>query len=336
MRVLVTGGAGYIGSITAERLLSEGHSVTILDSLATGHAASVPAEATFVRGSVGDGELLARTLREDGIEAVVHCAARALVGESVADPALYYHENVVGGVKLLDQLRQAGVDRVVFSSSAAVYGEPETTPIVETQSTRPVNPYGETKLAFEGALRWYGDAYGLRAVALRYFNVAGATQERGEDHQPETHLIPNVLASAAGGKPVTIFGTDYPTSDGTCVRDYIHVSDLADAHLAALEFTADGPPGLEVVNLGSGSGFTVMEVLRAVEQVVGTEVPHELGPRRPGDPPVLVASNDRARELLGWTPRRGSLEEMIGSAWAWRQKHPTGYGAPEDEPTESA
>jgi UDP-glucose 4-epimerase len=242
----------------------------------------------------------------------------------------------IGGVAFLDQLREAGVDRIVFSSSAAVYGQPESSPITESQPTRPINPYGETKLAFEGALRWYSDAYGLRAVALRYFNVGGATEERGEDHEPETHLIPNVLASAAGGRPVTIFGTDYPTSDGTCVRDYIHVLDLADAHLAALEHTADAPAGLQAINLGSGSGFTVLEVLRAVETVVGAEVPHELGPRRPGDPPVLVASNDRAREILGWTPRRGSLEEMIGSAWAWRQRHPDGYGDRRDEPVESA
>lgn len=330
MRVLVTGGAGYIGSITCERLLEQGHEVTVLDSIATGHPSAVQAAARLIQGSVGDAELLARSLRERRIEAVVHCAARALVGESVADPALYYHENVTGGVTFLDQLREAGVDRVVFSSSAAVYGQPQTSPIVESQPTQPINPYGETKLAFEGALRWYGMAYGLRAVALRYFNVAGATAERGEDHQPETHLIPNILASAGGGAPVTIFGTDYPTPDGTCVRDYIHVSDLADAHLAALEFTATARPGLEQINLGSGSGFSVLEVLRAVEAVVGVDVPHTFGPRREGDPPVLVASNERARELLGWTPRRGSLDEMIGSAWAWRQKHPAGYGDRKD------
>ena len=325
MRVLVTGGAGYIGSITAERLLEAGHSVTVLDSLATGHRSAVPSGARLIEASVGDPGVLERVAAEDGVEAVLHCAARALVGESVADPALYYHENVLGGVALLDALERVGINRIVFSSSAAVYGEPKSTPIVESQPTQPINPYGETKLAFEGALRWYGGAYGLRAVALRYFNVAGATEERGEDHSPETHLIPNVLASAAGGAPITIFGTDYPTPDGTCIRDYIHVADLADAHIAALELTATAQPGLEAVNLGSGSGFSVREVLAAAESVVGAPVPHVVGPRRAGDPPVLVASNERASELLGWSPRRGSLAEMIGSAWSWRQRHPQGY-----------
>ncbi|HSH21716.1 MAG TPA: UDP-glucose 4-epimerase GalE, partial [Candidatus Caenarcaniphilales bacterium] len=322
-RVLVTGGGGYVGSITAERLLAEGHPVTILDSLVTGHSPAVPPDATVVEGTVDDREAVLRAVAENGIEGVVHCAARSLVGESVNDPALYYRENVVGGIAFLDTLREAGVRRIVFSSSAAVYGEPESIPILESQPARPVNPYGETKLAFEGALRWYSRTYGIRAVSLRYFNVAGATEERGEDHQPETHLIPNVLAAAAGGAPVTIFGTDYPTPDGTCIRDYIHVADLADAHMAALRLESE--PGLEIINLGSGSGFSVLEVLRAAEGVVESPVPHVLGPRRAGDPPVLVASNDLARERLGWTPRRGSLEEMIGSAWAWRQRHPRGY-----------
>ena len=256
---------------------------------------------------------------------MLHCAARALVGESVADPALYYSENVVGGVALLDAMRRAGVSRIVFSSTAATYGEPESIPIVESQPQRPINPYGETKLAFERALHWYGQAYGIRAVALRYFNVAGATERRGEDHDPETHLIPNVLRAIETGAPVTLFGDDYPTPDGTCVRDYIHVADLADAHATALEFTASMAPGLEAANLGSGSGFSVAEVVAAAERVTGRAVPRQVGPRRPGDPPVLVASNDRARELLGWTPRRGSLEEMIGSAWEWRQAHADGY-----------
>jgi UDP-glucose 4-epimerase len=325
MRILVTGGAGYVGSVSVEALLAQGHSVTILDSLARGYRAAVPARAKLVQGNVAEQALVERTLREDGIEAVLHCASRALVGESGADPALYYRENVVGGIALLDAMRQAGVQRIVFSSSAAVYGAPQSTPIEEHQPTVPVNPYGETKLAFEGALAWYGRAYGMRGVALRYFNVAGATESYGEDHDPETHLIPNLLASLAGGPPLTIFGRDYPTPDGTCVRDYIHVEDLADAHIAALVRTASSAPGLEVCNLGSGAGFSVLQVLRAAESVVGRPVPHEIGSRREGDPPVLVASNDRARGLLGWRPRRGSLEEMIGSAWRWRERHPRGY-----------
>jgi UDP-glucose 4-epimerase len=326
MRVLVTGGAGYVGSISAERLLAAGHSVTVLDSLVKGHRAAVPEQARLVEGSTGEQALVERTLREDGIEAVLHCASRALVGESVAEPALYYQENVCGGLALLEAMRSAGVERIVFSSSASVYGAPETLPIPETQTLRPVNPYGETKRIFEGALEWYSRAYGLQAIALRYFNVAGASERRGEDHHPETHLIPNLLASLAGGPPLTVFGTDYDTPDGTCIRDYIHVEDLADAHIAALELTATSPPGLEACNLGSGSGFSVFEVLRAAEQVVAERVPHELGERREGDPPVLVASSERAAALLGWHPRRGSLEEMIGSAWRWHQRHPTGYG----------
>jgi UDP-glucose 4-epimerase len=325
MRILVTGGAGYVGSISVEHLLAAGHSVTVLDSLATGHRASVPQGAALVEGSLADGPTLERALREDGIEAVLHCAARALVGESVADPALYYRENVVGGLTVLDAMRSAGVSRLVFSSSAAVYGAPESTPITEDQSPRPINPYGETKLAFERALAWYGQAYGLRSVALRYFNVAGATELRGEDHDPETHLIPNILRAIVGGPRLMVFGDDYPTPDGTCIRDYIHVSDLADAHASALALTATLAPGLEACNLGSGSGFSVAEVIAAAERVTGSEAPRDIDARRPGDPPALVASNSRARQLLGWTPRRGTLEEMIGSAWQWRQGQPDGY-----------
>ncbi|HET7727847.1 MAG TPA: NAD-dependent epimerase/dehydratase family protein, partial [Candidatus Limnocylindrales bacterium] len=230
--------------------------------------------------------------------------------------------------------RDAGVTRVVFSSTAAVYGMPDATPIPEDAPLRPINPYGETKRTFEGALRWYGEAYGMRSVVLRYFNVAGATERLGEVHDPETHLIPNLLAAASGGRPLTVFGEDYPTPDGTAIRDYIHVADLADAHLEALAATAPDDPRIDrhgttrgqlVCNLGSGSGFSVREVLAAAKRVVGRPVPHTVGPRRPGDPPVLLATNERAREVLGWTPRRSTLEEMIGSAWAWRQAHPAGY-----------
>ena len=326
MRILVTGGAGYVGSISVEHLLEAGHSVTVLDSIATGHRAAVPEGATLVEGSLLDAGLLERTLREDGIEAVLHCAARAQVAESVADPALYYRENVVGGIGLLDAMRASGVSRIVFSSTAAVYGTPERTPIEEDDAKRPINPYGDSKLAFERALDWYGRAYGLRAVALRYFNVAGATERFGEDHTPETHLIPIMLGAIESGRPLTVFGDDYPTPDGTCIRDYIHVSDLADAHAKALERTAGAEPGLEAFNLGSGSGFSVAEVIAVAERVTGRQVPRTIGPRRPGDPPVLVASNRRAAEVLGWQPRRGTLEEMIGSAWHWRQRHGQGYG----------
>lgn len=317
MRVLVTGGAGYVGSVSVERLLGAGHEVTVLDTLVTGHRSGVVEGATFVDGSVGDAELLGRTLRDRGIEAVLHCAARSLVGQSMTDPALYYHENVVGGIAMLDTLRETGVDRIVFSSTAAVYGEPERVPIQELDATRPVNPYGASKAAFEGAMRWYG-VYGLRSIALRYFNVAGATERNGEDHEPETHLIPNLLRAAAAGTPVTLFGEDYPTPDGTPIRDYIHVADLADAHLRALEWTASAIPGAhEVCNLGSSVGFSVRQVLAAAEVVVGRPIPHVFGPRRAGDPPVLVAATGHARELLGWEPRQGTLAAMIGSAWAW-------------------
>jgi UDP-glucose 4-epimerase len=325
MRIMVTGGAGYVGCVSVERLVADGHEVTVLDTLVTGHAASVVAGAELLRISFGDRPAVAALLMKRGIQAVLHCAARSLVGESVVEPALYYQENVAGGVALLDAMRDAGVDRIVFSSTAAVYGAPDRVPIEESAPLRPVNPYGETKRAFEGALRWYGEGYGLRAVALRYFNVAGASERFGEDHDPETHLIPNVLMAVQGGPPLMVMGADYETRDGTCVRDYIHVEDLADAHLAALDATASQAPGLEACNLGSGSGFSVLEVLHAAESVVGRPVPHHLGPRRAGDPPTLVATNERARELLGWTPQRGTLEEMIGSAWRWREVHPQGY-----------
>jgi len=322
MRVLVTGGAGYVGSVSVERLVEQGHEVTVLDNLITGHRSGVVEGATLVVGSVGDQDLVARTLRDRGIEAVLHCAARSLVGQSMVDPALYYHENVVGGITLLDALRAAGIDRIVFSSTAAVYGEPERIPITESDPTRPVNPYGASKLAFEGAMRWYG-VFGLRSVALRYFNVAGASARNGEAHDPETHLIPNLLRAAAGGTPATLFGEDYQTPDGTAIRDYIHVQDLADAHLLALEWTGRSVVGAsEVCNLGSNTGFSVRQVLAAAESVVGRPIPHAFAARRAGDPPVLVAATDRAREVFGWTPARGTLAEMIGSAWSWMRSEP--------------
>ena len=314
MRVLVTGGAGYVGSVTVECLVAAGHAVTVLDNLRTGHADSVVPGATLGEGSFGDRGLVARLLAEQHIQVVLHCGARSLVGESMAQPALYYQENVVGGMALLDGMRDGGVDRIVLSSTAAVYGEPRSIPIQEDDPKDPVNPYGATKLAFEGMMRAYA-AYGLRAIALRYFNVAGASPSRGERHDPETHLIPNLLRAVLSGTPATLFGSDYPTPDGTPIRDYIHVLDLADAHASALARTESRAPGLEAMNLGSGSGFSVREVLAATQAVVGGSVPLTFGARRAGDPPVLVASNRLAAERLGWTPKRGSLEEMIGSAW---------------------
>ena len=324
MRILVTGGAGYVGSVSVERLLEAGHEVVILDDLTTGHRASVPGVASLDVGSFGDHETMARLFEKARVDAVLHCAARSLVGESVKDPARYYRDNVAGGIAMLEAARQSGMNRIVFSSTAAVYGVPDETPIPETAHLSPINPYGETKRTFEGALRFYGEAYGLRAVALRYFNVAGASGKNGELHDPETHLIPNVLKAAETGQPITLFGDDYPTPDGTCIRDYIHVADLADAHLTALESTAPDDARSDrflVCNLGIGSGFSVREVVDAAAAVVGHEIPVTMGPRRAGDPPVLVAAVDKAREVLGWTAKRPTLEEMIGSAWAWRRRH---------------
>jgi UDP-glucose 4-epimerase len=326
--ILVTGGAGYVGSVSVEAFLAAGHRVVVLDDLTTGHRAAVPAGAILVVGSYGDGGLVERLLRDEGVDAILHCAARSLVGESIREPAKYYRDNVAGGVALLEAARASGVDRVVFSSTAAVYGVPESTPISEDALLRPINPYGETKRSFEGALAWYGRAYGFRCVTLRYFNVAGATEALGEDHDPETHLIPNVLMAAEGRSSLTLFGDDYPTPDGTCVRDYIDVADLADAHLRAIEATSAGDSRTDaplVCNLGNGGGFSNREVIAAAERVVGREIPYQVGARRAGDPPVLVASSDRASEVLGWRPNHRSLEGMVSSAWAWRQRHPDGY-----------
>ena len=328
MKVLVTGGAGYVGGVSVDALLAAGHEVVVLDDLSTGHAAIPHPEARLVRGSYANGAATGALLEREHIDAILHCAARSLVGESMSNPAKYYRENVAGGIALLEAARAVGVLRFVFSSTAATYGVPDATPITEDAPLRPVNPYGETKRSFEGALRWYGAAYGLRTVILRYFNVAGATERLGEVHRPETHLIPNILLAADGGPALTLFGDDYPTPDGTPIRDYIHVEDLADAHVAALLATGTEAGQQEplIANLGTSSGFSVRDVLREAETVVGQPIPHAVGPRRAGDPPVLVASNARARDSLGWTPRRSTLPEMIGSAWAWRQAHPAGYG----------
>ncbi len=325
----MTGGAGYVGSVSAEAFLAAGHDVVVLDDLSTGHRTAVPPGATLHVGTYADTDLLAGLLETQGIEAILHCAARSLVGESIVAPSKYYRDNVAGGIALLEAARKAGVGRIVFSSTAAVYGVPGRTPIEEDDPLRPINPYGDSKRAFEGALGWYGRAYGLRTASLRYFNVAGATEALGEDHEPETHLIPNVLMAAEGRRDLTVFGDDYPTPDGTCVRDYIHVADLADAHMRAIEATAPGDPRTDeplVCNLGNGGGFSNREVIAAAESVVGRAIPFAIGPRREGDPPVLVASSARAAEVLGWRPARPTLAEMVGSAWAWRVAHPREYG----------
>jgi UDP-glucose 4-epimerase len=334
MRILVTGGAGYVGSVTVEALQEAGHDVVVLDDLSTGHRAAVVDGVPLEIGSYGDAEVLARLLDRYRVEAILHCAAKSQVAESVGDPAKYYRENVGGGVVLLEGMRLAGIERVVFSSTAAVYGMPERTPIGEDQAPAPISPYGETKRTFEEGLRWYGRAYGLRSVIFRYFNVAGASLRNGEAHSPETHLIPNVLAAAESGGELTLFGDDFPTPDGTCIRDYIHAQDLAQAHLLALEATnpsdpRTGPPNGPctplLCNLGSGSGFSNREVLAVAERVTGREIRHRVGPRRPGDPAVLIASASRAREQLGWRPDHDSIEDMIGSAWEWRRANPNGY-----------
>jgi UDP-glucose 4-epimerase len=326
LRILAVGGAGYVGSTSVESFIAAGHDVIVYDDLSTGHAGSVIKPARLVRGSIQDRTRLETLLRDERVDAVLHCAAKSLVGESMIDPALYYRHNVTGGVAMLEAMRAAGVTRLVYSSTAAVYGEPRRVPIAEADRTEPINPYGATKLAFEGAMRWFAASHDLRAISLRYFNVAGATERNGEDHQPETHLVPLVLRVAAGeASHVQIYGQDYPTPDGTCIRDYVHVRDLAAAHLLALEATGEGDPSLEVYNLGSAAGFSVREVVEAARKVTGRAIPARVLKRRSGDPPVLVASSRRARRELGWHPQHSQLDEMLADAWAWRVDHPDGY-----------
>jgi UDP-glucose 4-epimerase len=315
-----------VGSTSLETFVEAGHRVTVYDDLSTGHPVSVIPEARLARGSINDRGKLIALLRSEKIDAVLHCAAKSLVGESMGDPALYYRANVSGGVSLLEAMRDAGVTRLVYSSTAAVYGEPKRVPIAENDRTEPINPYGATKLAFEGAMRWFAAAHGFQAISLRYFNVAGATERNGEDHHPETHLIPLVLRVAAGdASHVQIYGQDYATPDGTCIRDFIHVRDLGSAHLLALEATAETDPSLEVYNLGSAAGFSVREVVEAARKVTGRAIPARVVRRRVGDPPVLVASSRRARRELGWHPRHSKLEEMLADAWAWKLANPAGY-----------
>jgi len=325
MRILVTGGAGYIGSHAVKRFLARGHDVWVYDNLSMGHRAAVAAER-LIEADLSEGQRLDHALMLHRIEAVVHFAAFAFVGESVTHPAKYYHNNLVNTLQLLDALRRHQIARFVFSSTCATYGVPEKVPITEDEKQRPINPYGHTKLAVEYALADYAAAYGWGYAALRYFNAAGAAPDGaiGEDHDPETHLIPIVLQAAMGQRPaVEVFGTDYPTPDGTCVRDYIHVDDLADAHLLALEALA---PGKHLrYNLGTGRGYSVREVIRAAEEVTGRKVPVKEGPRRPGDPPVLVAASEKVQRELGWKPRYTDIKAIIETAWKWHKAHPKGY-----------
>ena len=324
MRVLVTGGAGYIGSVLTEQLVRDGHTVVVYDNLAKGHAQSVVDGAEFVEGDLVQEDKLNQTLRVNRIEAVIHMAASSLVGESVEQPAKYYHNNLVAGLVLLDAMLACGVKKIVFSSTAAVYGEPEKQPITESDPTNPTNTYGETKLAFERAMHWFERAHGFRYASLRYFNAAGATEQCGEDHDPETHLIPITLQAAAGKRShVEIYGDDYPTADGTCIRDYIHVVDLARAHILALDVLNERSA---IYNLGcGGDGYSVRDVIDTARQVTGKEIPVRIGPRRPGDPAVLIASSDKIKRELGWQPEFQDLKIIVESAWRWMQAHPEGY-----------
>jgi UDP-glucose 4-epimerase len=323
MRVLVAGGAGYIGSVAVERLRDDGQDVVVIDNLIKGHRAAVPADVPFHDIDLRDGAAVDRVVSDGRFDAVMHFAALTLVGESVEEPAKYYQANVVGGLTLLESARRAGIPRFVFSSTAAVYGEPERLPIREEDPKQPINPYGETKWIIERALEAYSSRYDLNYAAFRYFNVAGATEARGEDHHPETHVIPIALFTLLGKRDkFMIFGTDYPTEDGTAVRDYVHVVDLVDAHVAALGRLDSS---LGPINLGTKDGFSVRQIVDAVQRVTGRTLPVVEGPRRAGDPAALIADATRARELLGWEPERSTMDEMIGSAWAWYQAHPEGY-----------
>jgi UDP-glucose 4-epimerase len=327
MKVLVTGGAGYIGSVVTEELVKDGHEVVVYDSLYKGHRDAVVKGAAFVQADLADAATLRETLSNYGIEAVIHMAADSLVGESCEKPDKYYRNNVVNGLVLLDAMRDSNVSRLVFSSTAATYGEPEKQPIEETTPNNPTNPYGESKLAFEHAMRWYQDAYGLRFASLRYFNAAGASEICGEHHEIETHIIPIALQVAAGiRESVEVYGDDYPTPDGTCVRDYIHVIDLARAHILALQALSGDGRGDRIYNLGCGRyGYSVNQVLDTAREVTGKDIPARVGPRRAGDPAVLIASSEKIKRELGWKPEFQDLRVIIASAWRWMQSHPDGY-----------
>jgi UDP-glucose 4-epimerase len=321
MNVFVTGGAGYIGSICVEELLNAGHAVTVLDNLSEGHRSAVDSRARFLEGNLGNPELINSSLKEAKAEAVIHFAAHALVGESMTNPGKYFRNNVASGLELLEAAAQNGVKKFVFSSTCATYGPPDRVPMTEDLPQRPINPYGESKLMFEKMLQWYRQIHGLEFVAFRYFNAAGASRKFGEHHKIETHVIPNMLKVPLGqAKQCEIYGTDYPTPDGTCIRDYIHIVDLAQAHILAMQ------PGKQgFYNLGNGEGYSVRDVLRMCEKVSGTKIPAVEKPRRPGDPPRLVASAERAFNELGWQPKYPKLEQIVSTAWEWHKAHPNGY-----------
>jgi len=321
MKILVVGGAGYIGSICAEVLLDEGHTVTVFDNLTEGHRRAVDPRAIFIQGDLCERGKIEAALSSQHPDAVMHFAANALVAESMRDPSKYFRNNIANGLNLLDAMVATNVSQIVFSSTCAIFGLPERLPIDETAAPRPVNPYGESKLAFENILHWYGQIHGLRFVSLRYFNAAGASAKFGEDHSPETHLIPNVLKVALGEKPhVEIFGTDYETPDGTCIRDYIHIVDLASAHILALHPSKRG-----FFNLGTGGGSSVREVIDCCRKITGRKIEVVERARRPGDPPRLIAASEKIERELGWKPQFQSLESIVESAWRWHQHFPRGY-----------
>jgi UDP-glucose 4-epimerase len=322
MNVFVTGGAGYIGSICVEELLNTGHQVTVYDNLSEGHRSAVDPRAKFIQNCLSDAAGVKQALQKHQPEAVMHFAANALVGESMINPGKYFRNNVASGLNLLEAAVESGVKKFVFSSTCATYGPPDRVPMTEDLPQRPINPYGESKLMFEKILTWYRQIHGLEFVAFRYFNAAGASERFGEHHRIETHLIPNVLKVALGQKPhAEIYGTDYPTPDGTCIRDYIHIADLAQAHILGLM------PGRQgFYNLGNGDGYSVRQVIATCEKVSGRNIPVVEKPRRPGDPPRLVAAADKAVHALGWRPRFPKLEDIVATAWHWHEQHPDGYG----------
>jgi UDP-glucose 4-epimerase len=325
MKLLVTGGAGYIGSICVEELLNAGFGVTVLDNLSEGHRAAVDARADFVEADLADRDALPTILSRSGAEAVMHFAGNALVPESMKNPAKYFRNNFVNGFHLLDAMREVGMNKIIFSSTCAIFGTPEHTPLTEEMPKKPVNPYGESKLMFENLLRWYDELHGIRSVSLRYFNAAGATEKFGEHHRDETHLIPRLCMVALGQLPhAEIYGTDYPTPDGTCIRDYIHIVDLAQAHILALKRLENG---CAAYNLGNGDGYSVRQVIEAARNITGHKIPAIEKPRRAGDPPRLVGSAEKIRKELGWIPKFPRIEQIVESAWRWHKAHPNGYRA---------
>ena len=322
MKILVTGGAGYIGSVTTEQLLDQGHEVVVFDNLERGHRSAVDSRAGLIEGDLRDADKIHAAMADVSPDAVMHFAAYALVPESMTSPEMYFENNLQGGINLASAMLQADVGRIVFSSTCATYGQPETIPISESEPQAPTNPYGESKLGFERVLNWYREIYGTQAVYLRYFNACGATEKFGEDHDPETHIIPIVLQVALGQRDkVMMYGDDYDTPDGTCVRDYIHIVDLAQAHILAVTSDASGP-----FNLGNGTGYSVKDIVETARRVTGHAIPAEIAARRPGDPDRLVADASRARDVLGWNPAYPDLESIISSAWNWHVAHPAGYG----------